>query len=89
MSGDFDILSLLVKEKSKEQLIDDAINAVAIRGYQSTNKPELTYQVIASEFKQWLIDKGFMSELLDSDISDIELCVNQVVFSFVYYGWDF
>lgn len=91
MSGDFDILSLLVEEKSKEQLIDDAINAVAIRGYQSTNKPELTYQVIASEFKQWLIDKGFMSDFLEDDIavSDVEICVNQVVFSFVYYGWDF
>ena len=88
---DFDILSLLVEEKSKKQLIDDAINAIALTDYQSTNKPELIYQVVASEFKRWLIDKGFMSDFLDDDIvvSDIEVLVNQSAFSFVYYGWDF
>ena len=91
MDDDFDILSLLVEEKSKEQLIDDAINAVAKSGYQSTNNPALIYQVIASEFKQWLIDKGFMSEFLEDDEiknSDIDAWVNQAACCFVYYGND-
>ena len=88
---DFDILSLLVEEKSKQQLIDDAINAVAKSGYQSTNKPELIYQVIASDFKQWLINKGFMSDFLEDDIKDseIEIHVNQAAFSFVYFVNEF
>ena len=91
MDDDFDILSLLAEEKSKEQLIDDAINAVAKSGYQSTNKPEFTYQVFASEFKQWLINKGFMSDFFDDDIKDseIEIHVNQAAFSFVYFGNEF
>ena len=90
MDDDFDILSLLVEEKSKEQLINDAINADAISGYQSTNSPALTYQIIASEFKQWLIDKGFMSEFLEDDVkdSDIDAWVNQAACCFVYYGDD-
>ena len=91
MDDDFDILSLLAEEKSKEQLIDDAINFIATSGYQSKNNPKLIYQVIANEFKQWLIDKGFMSDFLDVDIKDseIEININQAAFSFIYFGSDF
>ena len=91
MDDDFDILSLLVEEKSKEQLVDDAIEKLALSGYKSKNKPELIYQIIPSEFKQWLINKCFMSDFLEDDIavSDIDLWVKQASFSFVYYGDDF
>jgi len=91
MDDNFDILSLL-EEKSKEQLINDAINALAVSGFKSKNEPELSYKIVASNFKRWLVDKGFMIDFFEDDEikdSDIDVWVKQAAHSFVYYGWDF
>lgn len=92
MDDDFDILSLLIEEKTRAEVISESIDKVCSNPIQLMTESEIKYSVDKSEFKDWLEKKGFI-EYFETDetlnLIDMNKAVSQAAVSFINYGDEF
>ena len=85
MNDDFDILALLIEEKSRDEVIKDAIAEICLNPITLNTGSGLEYAVNKEKFEKWLIDNGFMQdfEIDDIPLDKMSIAVKQAAIDFV------
>jgi hypothetical protein len=85
MDDDFDILGLLISDKSKDDAIKEAIVEICSKPIMLNTGTGIEYSINQSDFEKWLIDNGFMDDFQDDEIAieNIPIAVRQAAIAFI------